>query len=187
MPTMPIGTLIRKMLRQPACVTSKPPNTGPAASAAPPAAPHQPTARLRCSVSGNAWRSMLRELGTSSAAPMPCNALAATRSVNDVATPQAIDASVNTTNPAIKIRFAPKRSPKEPVVRRSDANARVYALTTHCRPLTSVAKLRSKASSATLTTLTSSRTTTKPTPAAARVPRCSRLMEVLIFGNRLIN
>src|ERR1700691_1836363 len=87
------------------------------------------------------------------------------------ASPQAAEASVNTTKPVMNTRLAPARSLSAPAVRISAANATVYALTTHCSELTPPPSDSPIGLIATFTTLTSSCTTAKPRLVASSVQR----------------
>jgi hypothetical protein len=51
MPISPIGTLMKKIPRQPTSAINTPPTTGPAASAVLAPAARKPTARVRCAAS----------------------------------------------------------------------------------------------------------------------------------------
>ena len=173
-PTSPIGALMKKIARQPSVEVSSPPTSGPAESATLAPAAHRPTARARSRGSGWVWVSRLSEHGTSTAAPAPCRARAATSTGRLGASPHSADAAVNTTKPAVKTRLAPTRSPSAPAERISAANASVYALTIHCTALTPPPSAAPIDLPATLTTLTSSCTTPKPRLVATRVHRRAR-------------
>src|SRR5664279_1823289 len=67
----------------------------------------------------------------------------------------------------MKSRFDPKRSPRLPADSSSTANASAYASTTHCSTSTPACSSVAMRGSATLTTVTSSCTTTKPRLVAA--------------------
>ncbi len=122
MPSAPIGTLMKKIARQPSAAIRRPPTSGPPDRAMLAPAAHRPIARPRRSGSGWAWRSSVREHGTRIAAPTPCTARAAISAPIPGAPPHAIDAIVNSANPATYTRRAPIRSPSEPQVRISAAN-----------------------------------------------------------------
>jgi len=68
---------------------------------------------------------MARLPGVNSAPPTPCNTLAVTRTATLGAAAQAIDATVNHTEPITKIRRRPNRSPSDPPTRISEARLRV--------------------------------------------------------------
>ncbi len=121
------------------------------------------------------WFSRLSDDGTRRAAPIPWIARAVTRTAKLGAKPQAIDASVNSTNPPTNIRLAPIRSPSAPAVRMKAANVTVYALTTSWSELTPSPSDAPIDLTATLTTLTSSWTTQKPRLVAISVRRRARM------------
>ena len=109
----PNGTLSRKAQRHEKWSTRKPPTTGPTAAVMPLNADQVPIARPR-SACGKLAPSSARLPGTSSAAPMPCTARAATSWPTPCAAAQAADASVNTAAPTRNTRLRPKRSPSAP-------------------------------------------------------------------------
>ena len=78
---------------------------------------------------------------------------------------------MNSTKPPTNSRRAPIRSAIDPAVRMNAANAIVYALTTHCRPLTPPPRSAPIDLIATLTIETSSWTTAKPRLVATSVQR----------------
>src|ERR1700721_773263 len=82
-----IGTLTRKIDRQPATATSAPPITGPSATPSEPMPPHTPSAPARARGSGNWCPS--RAHGSRADAPRPCTARAAIRTPSDGAAAQA--------------------------------------------------------------------------------------------------
>ena len=63
-----MGTLTRKIDRQPAAATSAPPNTGPSATPSEPMPPHTPSAPARARGSGNWCTSRASEHGSSAIA-----------------------------------------------------------------------------------------------------------------------
>src|SRR5271166_832366 len=129
------------MLRHPSPVRRKPPTTGPAAIATPPAAVQIPIARARRRESwAHASFSIARELGTNKAAPIPWMALVALSKPGPGASPQANEAAAKPTNPATKTRFEPHRSATTPAERSSAAKPSVYASTTPCRSATAAPK-----------------------------------------------
>ena len=81
-PASPMGPLMKKMLRQPREAMSRPPTTGPPDRAALAPAAHCPMALARRRGSVNVWLSRASEQEPSSAAPMPCTALAAMSAAN---------------------------------------------------------------------------------------------------------
>ena len=78
---------------------------------------------------------------------------------------------MNSTKPPTNSRRAPIRSAIDPAVRMHAANVIVYALTTHCRPLTPPPRSAPIDLIATLTIDTSSWTTAKPRLVATSVQR----------------
>jgi len=63
------------------------------------------------------------EFGTRIAAPAPCKARATIKIAAEGASAQTSDAAVKMAKPAIKIFFAPTRSPSAPAVKIKAANA----------------------------------------------------------------
>ena len=97
-PTMPIGTLTKKIHSQPSPSTSAPPASGPTRLATPAVAPHTLTATpRRCA--GKIRVIVDRVCGVSTPAPTPCT----TRAVISIAalpdSPHHTEATVNTTRP----------------------------------------------------------------------------------------
>ena len=110
----PKARLNQKIARQFQTPTSKPPMTGPRASASPQTAVHTPTARARARSSGYRWRSMDSVPGSLAAAPSPITA----RPPISIG---ASGASAHSTEPAPKIatpmsmtRLRPNSSPTMP-------------------------------------------------------------------------
>jgi hypothetical protein len=146
-----MGTLTRKIERQPAAATSAPPATGPSATPSEPIAPHAPSARARCAGSGN-WRTIrASEHGSSADAPRPWTARAAISTLSCGAAAQAAEPTANTARPTVNTRRAPTRSAVEPAVSMIEARASVYASTTHCSPASEPPISRWMADSATFT------------------------------------
>ena len=105
-PTAPTGTLMKKMLCQLTCSTSKPPSTGPTATASPDMAAQIPIAAPR----SRPWKvavMMESEPGRSMAAPRPCSALKAISSVVDPDSPHRKDPVMNSSSPLMKKRLRP--------------------------------------------------------------------------------
>jgi len=110
----PIGTLTRKMYRQPAYSVSKPPAITPTVAPAAPMAPHSPSALLRSVPSGNMFITIDSAAGKTTAAPNPCTPRIAIKKPSFVARPAPSDAAVNTARPSIRIRRRPSRSAARP-------------------------------------------------------------------------
>ncbi len=164
----PAGTLMKKISRQLARVSS-PPVTGPAEDAIAPPIAHMATARARRAGSGNAWPIRAIDDGIMTAAAAPCTSRAVTSTPRPGARPQAAEASTNPATPAPNARRAPIRSASAPADSSSAANISVYPAATHCRPLIPPPKSARTDGSATLTTVASSVTTKNPSTAAASV------------------
>ncbi len=94
------------MKRQPGPSTSQPPSRGATAPAIAPAAAQVPTARPRFSPEKAALR-VARLFGSSSAAPIPCNARAARKTARLGASAQRIEASANRAMPSCITRRRP--------------------------------------------------------------------------------
>ncbi len=118
----PSGTFTRNAHRQLANCTSHPPTNGPMAEATPPSPDHEPIALPRSSGRNDAWI-IARLPGVSSAPPTPCRTRARMSCSGDCASPQAAEAMVNHVTPMTKMRRRPKRSPRDPPSRMSDARA----------------------------------------------------------------
>src|SRR3954452_20184907 len=82
----------------------------------------------------------------------------------------AAEATVNSTTPKVNTRLRPRRSAIDPAVRTTDASARVYASTTHCRPERPASRSSAMCPSAVLTTAMSSMRIAVASEATARVP-----------------
>ena len=78
-------------------------------------------ARARSSGTKDAWM-MASDPGVSRAPPTPCSARAAMRAPMLGAAPQARLARANQITPIVKIRLRPKRSPRDPPSRISEAS-----------------------------------------------------------------
>ncbi len=125
-PATPIGTLTRKIGRQPVpsmlADTSRPPSSWPTTAARPPVAPYRARARARRWPWVAAWM-VDRTCGTISAADAPWAARAATRTSAVGARPQASDVRVNAAIPARNSRRRPNASPSRPPTTSSSAYA----------------------------------------------------------------
>ena len=121
MDTTPIGRLMRKIQRQLAASTTRPPRLGPIAVASPLTPPQMPMAAPRLSA-GNTAATMLKVLGIIAAPPSPCTTRKATSSSMLGARPQASDESVKSAMPATKSSRRPYRSPRRPSVTSVTAN-----------------------------------------------------------------
>lgn len=102
--TSTIGTLTRKIARQPIPSTRAPPSSGPAGRARLPMPAHTPMARARSAGSGKARPMTASVPGSSSAAPAPCATRAAISAVTVGASPQASDPAPKTASPASTTR-----------------------------------------------------------------------------------
>ena len=108
--------------------------------------------------SGNVVVTRDSAVGATTAAPMPCNARAASSHSWVVASPPSSEASENTVTPAMNTRRRPRMSPARPPSSSSPPKARAYALTTHSRPEPEKPSARWIGGSATLTMVESSTT-----------------------------
>ena len=184
-----IGTLTRKIERQPATVTRTPPATGPSATPSEPIPPHTPSARARARGSGNWCTSSASEQGSMADAPRPWTARAATRTPSAGAAAQAAEPRAKAASPRVKTFLAPTRSAVDPAVSMIEARASVYASTTHCSPASEPPISRWMAGNATFTIVTSSWITKKPRQtemsAAAGRPRPSRGEPVTVGSGKV--
>jgi hypothetical protein len=133
MVTRQIGTLTRKIERQPARVMRAPPATGPSATPSDPIPPHTPSARARARGSGNWCTSSASEQGSMADAPRPWTARAATRTPSAGAAAQAAEPTANAASPKVKILRAPIRSAVEPAVSMIEARAVPHPAAEPCR------------------------------------------------------
>ena len=115
MHAIPIGTLTRKIQRQPAHVVSAPPTSGPMATARPTVAPQIPKAVPR-SLPWNSCDRMASETANMIPPPIPWTPRDRFSISGDWAAPQSADAPVKRTTPEMKTRFRPSRSPSEPAM-----------------------------------------------------------------------
>ena len=165
-----IGRFTKKTARQDATWTSHPPTTGPTAPATAVSDDHVPTARPR-SRDEKAEPRIARLDGTSSAAPIPCTARAATSHQTPGASAQAAEDAAKTATPIAKIRRRPNRSASEPPTRTSAERKSAYASTTHCTLETEAWRSFWSTGSATLTTVPSMKAMLEPRIVAARTHR----------------
>ena len=93
---------------------SAPPTTRPTTAPRAPIAPNTAVAVLRAGPFGNVVATSATQVGTTIAAAAPCISRATTRAPPSQATPQMVEASVNSATPAIKVRLRPKVSPRRP-------------------------------------------------------------------------
>src|SRR5882757_10282029 len=114
--------------------------------------------------------------GVSSAPPIPCRIRAAISQPIDGASPHNNDASANQATPTTNTRRRPKRSPKAPANRISEANANRYPVSTHCSDATPACRDRPMCGTATLTMVPSSIAIPDAATVAARAirPRVDR-------------
>ena len=106
MPAMPTGTLTKKIQFQDRCSVSRPPVSGPIASAMAETPAQMPIAVPRWR-GGNVAVMIESVAGLISAAPTPCTTRAAINSVPLPARPHHSDASVNTAMPITNSRRRP--------------------------------------------------------------------------------
>jgi hypothetical protein len=131
--------------------------------------PHVATARARRA--GSAYSCLISDIddGISTAADPPCTNRATTSAVRLGASPQAAEATANTTRPPANARRAPTRSASAPADSSSVANISVYPSSTHCRPVIPPPRSCRIDGTAMLATRASSVIMKKPSTAAARV------------------
>ncbi len=123
MQKMPIGTLTKKIHRQPNQVVKAPPTSGPIATAAPIVAPQIPNAVPR-SLPWNSCERIASETANMIAPPIPWRPRARLRKSGDVAAPQRAEASVKSATPERKTRFRPSMSPRVPATSTTLASIR---------------------------------------------------------------
>ncbi len=115
----PIGTLMKKMVRQPQpkrfASSSTPPSTWPATAPRPMVAPKADIALARSST-GNIVLIRARTCGTISAAVAPCRMRKATSAQPFGAMPHSSEATANRAMPRTNRRRWPYRSPRRPPV-----------------------------------------------------------------------
>ena len=99
-PRMPMGRLIRKMLRHPNALTNTPPKRGPERAPMLATAAHMPIAHARFLAEGAIICKRASEFGTSRAAPSPWKARAICKTSSVGARLQSVDASVKRARPA---------------------------------------------------------------------------------------
>jgi hypothetical protein len=112
-PTTPTGMLTKKIQFQPTCSVSRPPMSGPIASASAETPAQIPIAMPRCR-GGNVAAMIERVAGFISAAPAPCAKRAAISMSPVVASPHASEASVKMAIPVTKRSRRPYASASLP-------------------------------------------------------------------------
>ena len=120
-PTIPIGTLMKKIQFQLTCSVRRPPTSGPIASAIAETPAQMPIAVPRWR-GGNVAVMIDSVAGFISAPPRPCTTRAPIRKPPFGASPHASDAPVKTTRPIMKISRRPSRSASLPPVSMNAAN-----------------------------------------------------------------
>src|SRR3954453_20270641 len=115
------GRLMRKMLLQAKCSIRKPPEIGPIAMPSPDTAAQAAIAFGR-SLDGKMFVRIDSVVGMLPAAPSPMRAREAMSVVASVERAAKTDPSPNTTNPDMRARLRPKRSPRLPAASRRPAN-----------------------------------------------------------------
>ncbi len=111
---------------------SRPPASGPIATAAPVVAPQIPNAVPR-SLPLKALARSASEVANIIAAPIPWAARDRFSTNGSPARPDASEATENTPRPMVNTSRRPMRSASEPAVNRNAASVSAYASTTHCR------------------------------------------------------
>ena len=108
-----MGTLMRKIQRQLAWVTSRPPRMGPSAGASSVGIMMYVLALAR-SAGGKARNSMVTPTGVSMPPPTPCSTLKAMSCSIDCASAHASDPATNAPKANMNTRLVPNRSPSQP-------------------------------------------------------------------------
>ena len=128
MASTPMGTLIQKIVRQPAsnqfASISTPASTGPPTADRPMTGPKAAKA-LPISSAGNTALMMAKPCGIITAPSRPWATRLPISISGEVARPQTVEATVKPTAPIRKSRRRPTRSPRRPKVIRPMANASV--------------------------------------------------------------
>ncbi len=155
MVTRPTGTFTKKIHSQLRYWVSRPPISGPTASANAPTALQMPIAAARRRPASKVAEMMASVVGVSSAAPRPWMARAAISPPAVVASPAASEAPVKIASPVRNTRLRPQTSASRPPASSRLANTRMYPLTTHSRPEVVRCRSRCTAGMATFTTLLS--------------------------------
>ncbi len=117
------------------------------------------------------------------AAPVPWSARKAFSTVASSDRPQQSEAAVKTTNPIVKMRRRPSRSPNEPKTSRKEARVSAYASTTHWRLERLASRLFWIDGSATLTIVTSRRSMNVATQTAISVHHLRSIAYLLCLGS----
>lgn len=111
---------------------SAPPRMGPTAAAKDPPMPQMASARERSASRGYASRMTDIDEGSTGAADTPSSVRPSTSMPAPTARAQMSELTAKPAVPAMKARFAPKRSGRLPASRSSAANASVKPSTIHC-------------------------------------------------------
>ena len=111
---------------------SAPPRMGPTAAAKDPPMPQMASARERSASRGYASRMTDIDEGSTGAADTPSSVRPSTSMPAPTARAQMSELTAKPAVPAMKARFAPKRSERLPASRSSAANASVKPSTIHC-------------------------------------------------------
>ena len=165
---MPTGTLTKKIQFQLACSVSRPPISGPSASASAEVPAQIPIAVPRWR-GGNVTAMIDSVAGFISAAPTPC-AMRAAMSVSPLeARPQAREARVKIVMPVTKTSRRPYASASLPPISISAANVSAYPETTHSSSERPTPRSRWIDGSATFTTVLSSMIMNSPNETAPSV------------------
>ena len=112
----PIGTLTRKIQRQPTVSVSSPPSSVPSAAPAAPTNAYTPIARARSVGSGNSAAIMPSTTADAIAAATPCPNRASTSIVASTDPPHSSEASTNNSSPVTSLRRRPYSSPSRPAI-----------------------------------------------------------------------
>jgi hypothetical protein len=121
----PIGTLMKKIQRQPSASTITPPSSSPTAPPAPAIAPQTASARLRSDPSAKVVRMIDNAAGETIAPPSPCAPRATSSMPSDCEIPQTNEALEKSAIPATNSRRLPSRSAARPPRRRKPPNSSV--------------------------------------------------------------
>ena len=153
---MPIGTLTRKIQCQSSESVSTPPSSTPIEPPPDATNPKTPIAFARSAGSVNRFIISESETAEATAPPTPCTARAAISTPCDSASPQQIEAIVNSAMPPMNSVRWPYRSPRRPPRSRNPPNVSRYAFTTHASEVDEKPRSSLMEGSATFTIVVSS-------------------------------
>ena len=144
-----MGILIRKTDPHQKYLRSKPPVTGPNATAAPETADHTPIAFARSTGSRNTSMRIASVPGKTSAAPIPIRPRAVMSAPVVSVNAAYAENNPKSTMPICIINFRPNLSASPPHASNRPAKTNAYESTIHCRPLVVAPSSRAKVGIAT--------------------------------------